>query len=43
VRYSVLVVTDDEELSRVIESKLYQQGAAVTGIMARGNKSRLPI
>jgi len=43
VRHSVLVVADDDELSRVIKSKLYQQGAAVIGIMARGNKSRLPI
>jgi hypothetical protein len=43
VRYSVLVVTDDDEPSRVIKSKLYQQGAVVIGIMARENKSRLPI
>jgi hypothetical protein len=36
VRYSVMVVADDDELSRVIKSKLYQRGAAVIGIMAHG-------
>jgi len=31
-----MVVADDDELSRVIKSKLYQHGAAVIGIMAPG-------
>jgi hypothetical protein len=34
VRYSVMVVADDDELSRVIKSELYQHGAAVIGITA---------
>jgi len=38
-----MVVVDDDGLSDVTKSKLYQQGTAVIVIMARGNKSRLPI
>jgi hypothetical protein len=43
VRCGPMVVADDDGLSDVIKSKLYQPAAAVIAIMRAENKSRLPI